>query len=210
MAKKSPSKKAQQRSGPTASAQRTDRVPSPTRDDIERMISEVGHVGVSSVIAGLALHAGMAPQDIRAKHLNMDSFLKFAAGIRRDSPDWFAQLMETRMPDELIHLHDPDTNPEEADRSGIERAAALWDAQPYYVLGDDAWDRIKVLLDAGSQGEWSYLTRCFHTCEERESLCDCHKRLNVAHAEWGIARVVNGEQKRVWRMSAYRARGSSQ
>ena len=91
--------------------------------------------------------------------------------------------------------------------------AAEWAAQPYFVINDEGYDRMLHHLQNGRRAAWSYQTTCPHvdrpgrdcysfSFEEAGKLCDCPKMMNVL-VNGRIVRIVNGEQKSVFRTSEY-------
>ena len=75
-----------------------------------------------------------------------------------------------------------------------------WRVQPYFVLNDEAFDRIVGKLRAGSRCEWSYMsTSCAH---HDKSSCKCPRMMNVLDERGELVRIVNGERKRVYSLSA--------
>ena len=72
-----------------------------------------------------------------------------------------------------------------------------WKSRAFWVLSDEAYNRVMAKLNGGSEGEWSYLNLCPHQGPDRWDSCTCPKMLNVAHADWGMCRVVNGTPRPV-------------
>ena len=77
-----------------------------------------------------------------------------------------------------------------------------WDDQPYYVINDEAYDRMLRKLQTGeSQYEWSYLTQ---GCPHPPGQCVCPRHKNVLDAETGeIVRLVKGEKRPVMKYSYF-------
>ena len=77
-----------------------------------------------------------------------------------------------------------------------------WDDQPYYVINDEAYDRMLRKLQTGeSQYEWSYLTQ---GCPHPPGQCVCPRHKNVLDAETGeIVRLVKGEKRPVMKHSYF-------
>ena len=88
----------------------------------------------------------------------------------------------------------------------LEREPA-WRSQPWWVLVDSAFDRMRGVCDGVATGTmWTYLNSpCPHvgSCEAKQR-CNCPKMLNEAHPDWGLCRVVDGEARPVFKGSDVR------
>ena len=76
--------------------------------------------------------------------------------------------------------------------------AAEMRAQPFFVINDEAYDRMPGKLRRGSPYEWSYITTCLHGSPRQ---CTCPKFKNVLSPSGTIVRVIDGVTKPVLRGS---------
>ena len=73
-----------------------------------------------------------------------------------------------------------------------------WESQPYFMLEDEAYDRMRAQLHGGKRFAWSYTSRCSHGGVG--GACDCPKMMNVLK-DGRIVRIANGKQKPVYKAS---------
>ena len=79
----------------------------------------------------------------------------------------------------------------------MSNTATEWALQPFFVIQDDAYDRMMSEFTQGSKAEWSF--PCC-ACPSFPSRCSCPKMLNT-HRNGEIARLVRGEWKPVYKQS---------
>ena len=73
-----------------------------------------------------------------------------------------------------------------------------WENQPFFVITDEAYDRMLQQLQSGEPHVWSYKNIC--PCSRMED-CRCTKYKNILNAEGKMVRVIGGVQKPVLRTS---------
>ncbi len=71
--------------------------------------------------------------------------------------------------------------------------------EPFFVLNDNAYDRILQKLQNGSPYEWTYQGICPHSDPAQ---CTCPKFMNILR-DGNIIRIVNGVQKPVYKYSEW-------
>jgi hypothetical protein len=75
--------------------------------------------------------------------------------------------------------------------------AAAWMAQPFFVLNDEAYNRLMHKLRAGSRYEFTYMGACPH---KRKRDCQCPEMMNMLDESGSLVRIVRGVRKPVYRM----------
>jgi hypothetical protein len=68
-------------------------------------------------------------------------------------------------------------------------------AQPFFVLNDEAYNRIMHKLRAGSRYEFTYMGVCPH---KSKGDCQCPKMMNVLDESGSLVRIVRGVRKPVY------------
>lgn len=73
-----------------------------------------------------------------------------------------------------------------------------WRSQPFYVVNDEAYERMKNKLESGeSNVEYTYMTTCPHSVK---SNCRCPRMMNILK-NGRIVRLIDGEEKPVLKLS---------
>ena len=81
---------------------------------------------------------------------------------------------------------------------GLFRENQPYEDQPFFVINDEAYDRMLQQLQSGESHVWSYKNIC--PCSRKKD-CRCTKHKNILNAEGKMVRVIGGVQKPVLRSS---------